>query len=76
MSAIVVKDCTGTYLRYDNKDHLICNEDKLDGYESGTAVNVSILRDDNCRSEGVHCAALHHYQCAEGNFWIVKIKTN
>ena len=36
----VVRDCTGTYLKKDGKDHYVCNESKLSSYASGDKVKV------------------------------------
>lgn len=70
----VIKDCTGTYLRFNNKDHPICNEDKLDKYESGTVVDASFVKDDKCVSDRKHCAMVHDHEIEVGFYRVIKIK--
>jgi hypothetical protein len=69
----VVKDCTGTYLRMDGKDFQVCNIGKLTFFSSGTTVNATFKKIDNCkRLEGkVVCKMLHPN---EGLIEIVKLK--
>lgn len=57
----VVKDCTGTYLRYDSKDYQVCNYKILTDYANGTALSVSYDRIDNCTEPypPVVCQMLH-----------------
>ncbi len=70
----VIKDCTGTYLRLNDKDHPICNEDKLDKFASGTVVDASFVKDDKCVSDRVHCAMVHDHEIEVGAFRVTKIK--
>ena len=69
----VIKDCTGTYLRMDGKDFQVCNIGKLTFFSSGTTVNATFKKIDNCkRLEGkVVCKMLHQN---EGLIEIVKLK--
>ncbi len=36
----IVRDCSGTYLKKDGKDHYVCNESKLSSYATGDKVKV------------------------------------
>ena len=40
-SMLVVRDCTGTYLRVADKDYHVCNTEKLAKYSNGETVNAS-----------------------------------
>ena len=44
----VVKDCTGSYLRLNNKDYHICNIEIVKPYDSGTEVKASFKKIDDC----------------------------
>jgi hypothetical protein len=70
----VIKDCTGTYLRYADKDYPICNEDKLDEFTNGTVVDASFVNDDKCVSGRQHCAMVHGHEMELGQFRVTRIK--
>ena len=70
----VIKDCTGSYLRFNNKDYPICNEDKLDAFADGATVKASFVKDDKCVSDRAHCAMVHGFETESGTFRITKIK--
>ncbi len=57
---IVIKDCTGSYLRFNEKDYQICNIELVENYENGTEVKASFKEIDNCdESQGDGCLMLH-----------------
>ena len=47
-NALVVKDCTGTYLRIEGKDYLVCNSDMLKNYTEGSKVRASFSKVKDC----------------------------
>ena len=69
----VIKDCTGTYLRMDGKDFHVCNIGKLSLFSTGTTVNATFKKIDNCKrlEDMVVCKMLHPN---EGLIEIVKLK--
>jgi hypothetical protein len=69
----VIKDCTGTYLRMDGKDFQVCNIGKLTFFSSGTTVDATFKKIDNCKrlEDKVVCKMLHQN---EGLIEIVKLK--
>lgn len=71
---IVIKDCTGTYLRLNDKDYPVCNEDKLDKFADGTSVDASFVSDDKCISERMHCSTVHEHEMVAGRFRVTSIK--
>ena len=57
---MVVKDCTGSYLRLNEKDYHICNIDIVDDIEDGSVVRASFIKIDNCsESDEVICMMYH-----------------
>jgi hypothetical protein len=61
-SMIVVKDCTGTYLRFGEKDYHICNLEKISSYADGTKVIATFKKIKECKgsaNEVVVCNMLH-----------------
>lgn len=69
----VIKDCTGSYLRYDQKEYLICNVETVEGIQSNTKVEVSYTLLDSCSAlnDIESCYMLHKY---ESIIKITKIK--
>lgn len=60
---IVIKDCTGTYLRKNDKDFKVCNEELLDKYEDEQVITVSYKRaDEECEKEGFVCELYHKFE--------------
>lgn len=60
----VVKDCTGTYLRFNNRDHPVCNYEALEDVASGSEAEITYVRagKNNCDGrERPVCAMPHHY---------------
>lgn len=69
--ATVIKDCTGVYIREDNKDYFVCNSDLLSDYNSGDAINVTFKEANACDPGPVVCMMAHDY---EGVVEVIKIK--
>lgn len=61
----VIKDCTGSYLRFNGKDYQICNIEIVEGFESGVEVEASFERIEDCKNNWVVCFMLH-----ENEGWI------
>lgn len=62
----VIKDCTGSYLRFNGNDYHICNIESVIDIESGTEVKASFEKSDNCPDYPVAvCEMLH-----ENKGWI------
>lgn len=69
---IVVKDCTGSYLRYNEKDYHICNIEVVENYVSWTEVEASFKMIKECPDyDEVVCDMLH---LNEGWIIVTKIK--
>jgi len=70
-NAIVVRDCTGTYLSIDGDDFYVCNPDKITGYSDGTKVNVSYKSIEECTVEGIVC---YMYHPKKGNVEVIEVR--
>lgn len=65
---IVIRDCTGTYLRLKEKDYQVCNLEKLASFHDGATITVSFKKIDVCKgsaSKTINCYMLH-----ENEGWI------
>ena len=63
--AIIITDCTGSYLRIDSKDYKICNLEKIANFTNGQKVNVIYKKLDNCNDSGnfvTICFLYHQYE--------------
>jgi hypothetical protein len=61
-NALVVRDCTGTYLQIDGKDYQVCNLEKVNSFPAGTPVAASFEKLDECNGsakDAVVCLMLH-----------------
>jgi hypothetical protein len=63
-NAIVVKDCTGTYLRISEHDYLVCNPEELEQINSETEITAEYREKDDCNFEGPVCMLYHPYEGA------------
>lgn len=67
---MVVKDCTGSYLRFAGEDFLICNDEKVEKFADGAMVRASFNKTDSCTgTEGPICMMYHEFS------YLIKIKT-
>lgn len=61
--ATVVIDCTGVYLRMNQKDYRVCNEEKVSSFDNGTKVVASFTTIKECPNEKIPiCYMLHMYE--------------
>lgn len=67
----VIKDCTGSYLRYLDRDYHICNIELVEGFENGDAVEASFTKIEKCETDQIVCYMLHEN---EGLIWVSKIR--
>lgn len=61
----VVKDCTGAYLRFNDKDYQICNIEIVEDFENGVKVEASFEKIDDCENIWAACFMMH-----ENEGWI------
>ncbi|MDX2171953.1 MAG: hypothetical protein SFY56_02460 [Bacteroidota bacterium] len=62
--ATVIKDCTGSYLRVDKKDYLICNENIFSNYANGTKVQATFIKLESCKAleDKTVCMMVHEHE--------------
>jgi hypothetical protein len=73
-SATVVRDCTGTYLRINEKDYQVCNPEKVAAYSDGTTVTARFKKIKECNGsarDGITCKMFHQN---EGWVEVEKVK--
>lgn len=70
-NATIVRNCTGTYLRIENKDHYVCNYEKLSAYPEGITVSVRYKQIDQCDKNAYVCTMAYSY---EGIIEVKKVK--
>ena len=71
---IVVRDCTGAYLRLDGKDYHVCNLEKIETFTDGSIITASFKKISVCNGSAVNsavCGMLH-----ENEGWIEVTKAN
>ena len=71
----VVKDCTGSYLRFNNKDYRVCNFESVASFNNGAEVEASFKKIETCSDSGngvLICCWLAHED--EGWIKVEKIK--
>lgn len=59
---VFIKDCTGTYLRYNDKDYHICNTEKVEGFTNGDTVIAKFTKLKECNGkakDGIICMMYH-----------------
>lgn len=60
-NASIVRDCTGTYLRMEAKDYLVCNDNILKPFATGTQVSASFDKILDCKEfEGKMACMMYH----------------
>lgn len=61
----VVRDCTGTYLRMDGKDYLVCNLEQVERFADGAVVKASFKRLKECNGSAkdrIVCMMVHEHE--------------
>lgn len=57
---MVVRDCTGTYLRLDQKDYQVCNTSETNIFPTGTLVKASFKSIAGCSQAPKFVCELYH----------------
>ena len=73
-TVVIVRDCTGTYLRWEGKDYQVCNLEKVSSFSGGKKVTATFKRVKECSTstkDPVFCYMLH---TNEGWIEVDKIK--
>ena len=60
-SGTIVRDCTGTYIRVEGKDYLVCNFKKIQNYKEGSKAKVSYEIPKECPEfDGIAVCMMYH----------------
>lgn len=71
---IVIRDCTGTYLRINGKDNPVCNYKIISNFDDGTTISATYKKVGNSKCEdrnNPHCTMVHPGELGE---WVEIIK--
>ena len=61
VEASITRDCTGTYIRIQDKDYLVCNINSVAEYNEGDKVKVSYKVVTDCpEKEGLMVCMMYH----------------
>lgn len=69
----MVRDCTGSYLRINEKDYQLCNPEMLTDFADGSTLHLEYQLVDSCKEQtpsGPVCAMYH-----EKEGWVYATKT-
>lgn len=73
VEASITRDCTGTYIRIQDKDYLVCNINSVGEYNEGEKVKVSYKMETDCpEREGLMMCMMYHEN--KGMVRILKVK--
>lgn len=58
----VVKDCSGTYIQYENADYHVCNKDLLAKYKDGDWILASFYTLKECQEKGDEMVCMLYHE--------------
>ena len=73
-SSTIVRDCTGTYLRINEKDYQVCNLEKVNPYADGDLITVTYKKINKCSSSNNDAITCKLFHANEGWIEVTKIK--
>lgn len=68
--AEINRDCTGTYLTFNNKDYFVCNPSMISSYADGSQIEVKYDKIDECSSDPDQAICELYHK----NYGIIEIK--
>ncbi len=71
---VIIKDCTGAYLRQNGKDYHICNTDKVARFSDGEDVIATYKRIELCSGSAIREIVCARYHESVGWIEIMKIE--
>lgn len=60
LEAVIIKDCTGTYLRIANKDYKVCNIKLTEDFADGQTVKAVFTPESDCNSDAPSPCYMNH----------------
>lgn len=74
MNGTVVRDCTGTYIRFGESDYLVCNKQDLLSVPDGSSVSVKYKKAKKCPpTDEMVCMMYHEHK---GTIYVKKVQWN
>lgn len=73
-SSVIVRDCTGSYLRFENKDYHVCNPEQIQLYPNGATVYARFKQIEECNGTAVQGYICKLYHANEGWITIEKVR--
>jgi len=73
-TALIIRDCTGTYLRFHGKDFQVCNTEETDAFPDGIGVTVTFKKIKECTGTASHATVCLMAHQNEGWVEVEKIK--
>jgi hypothetical protein len=64
-SAVVLRNCTGTYLQSESKNYRVCNIEKLSPYADGDKVTATFKKTKDCNGSAkdqIVCAMVFEFE--------------
>jgi len=62
-AVVLERNCTGTYLQFNDKNYKVCNTDKTAPYEDGQTLTASFRKISDCPSDsGFICQMAFPYE--------------
>ncbi len=71
---MVVKDCTGTYLRFEGKDYHVCNLEMLAPYTDSAEVTATFKKTTECSGSAKDAIVCQMIHANEGWITVEKIE--
>lgn len=69
----VIRDCTGTYLRWEGNDYQVCNPEKISAFQDGSTATAVFKKIKDCNSKASAPAVCYMLHLNEGWIEIIKI---
>jgi hypothetical protein len=74
VQAIIVRDCTGTYLRHDGMDFHVCNIDKVESFANSETISVTFKKLGTCNGTATGSIVCDMLHISDG--WIEVVRIN
>ncbi len=72
-TVVIVRNCSGTYVKIDEQDFQVCNAEALEKFDDGESVDIEYEDVEKCENkEGVAVCMLYHPH--EGYVFVNQVK--
>lgn len=70
----LIRDCTGTYLRWNEKDYQVCNLEKVSAFPDGSILSATFKRIPTCNGSAANAIVCQMLHANEGWIEVIEIK--